>query len=338
MDLIEVKYQEDLHSDPVIDYAFSLEEAQQAVLNFYREKLADSPINLPNYQALQEHLQSHSYPFSAVIEHMAVAEDKLTAEKTSTPKSTPEPTQLEEAIAFETFIQRLHKLLETNGYEIPFLILHELASDAMGLDPNHVLIPQFKTPPSPEEHPVSHKVDEKIWLVTVNDEETALFYHNVFIDAVKTQATKDLEDLQASAQMFAELSQLEIRHHVISHMRSPWQWHDVEKLLINSGILQDKKPNGLLALVHAKNIKAPYLQIEDFQILSENYQTYKNTGDESLTILELLVRDINENNNDSFLLEFTIADLTLAVPINAYHFVFQDIYATELIFCPEEDC
>ncbi|WP_024850554.1 hypothetical protein [Hydrogenovibrio kuenenii] len=350
--LYEVYYQDLPDSEVEKDIVFSIEEAQEAVLNFYndciKKYLADVVEPLISYGevALLQNQYARQLKgkawFVAVQDHAASGESErqdASSESASSAESfVPSSAQAAYALAddvspnfFTALTQNLKENLMKKRVILTDSEIHQIVSDALWRD-----VAEASRMMQSEASLRSYAAaDPDVYLILVKDDDAAVYFGTEYIDAADQANNDDLQEIINTAQMLSEKYQTQVITHHFMDMPTNWSWATVETILKSSGIMPSEKPNLLTVLHDIESLRLSInsqAEVLGFEYHQEAFDAYVNRGDASQAVFSIDVKHFSEH--DQF--NLTVEEVVKAVEIEPNRWICGDLLSTELMINPRK--
>lgn len=293
--IFEVYYQDSPTSEITTDVVFSRYDAESSILDYFNERIlqqTDSNIQLKDFLEIQRFQQLHP-EFQAKAWFIALDEH------------TPN------VVSLDSIGSELKQLLQEEDISLPKPKVKELLEESLS---------------NAQQKQEVAQEDEDVWLVQVGEDDIAVYLGQHYIDAVSKSDGDDFEDIIATAQLFSERNQTDIKKHQFTQPPKNWNWAKIEKIMDKSG-LRGGQPCLLDYLRQATSVKINQQTNKCFELKEEAYQRYISTGDGSQDFFEAQVMEEGED----VVLFLSIDDLVNAIEVKPNTWICNDIAATELV-------
>lgn len=330
--MFEVCFQKHPDAEVEKDVAFSQEEAEEAVLEFYNELIQESFDSVNPLQSYEE-IELFKSQFAKDIPGKAWL--KKIDQPEQAPKKPEESTDVYEfhfpdptSSHYELFNQLIFNLAETlkqQGIQLPPAKLHEVVSKSFwnSFPEENLLSGPVEQAPEVEQE---QAIEQSILLVYVGDQEAAVYMGDEYIDSANSQYGEDLQVIVDTAKMLSEKYEVELKTHRFQFMTQDWSWTRVEQVLKSTGIMPSSRKNLLKLLLDHPTIEMANVVIQGYEIDAAALEKFKTTGEGGQDLLTIQVqRDTRE-----YKVMLTVDEVAKAVEISDHHWGCADQTSTEI--------
>lgn len=349
--LYEVYYQDSPDSEVEQDIVFSIEEAQEAVLNYYNDCIQkhlsgvveplvsyDEVALLQNQYARQ--LKGKAW-YVAVEETPGVLEPPAFDETpdefafqggiTSLAKTAYELADELNPQFFTRLTENLKQGLRQKRVVLTDSEIHQIVSDALWQGVAE-LSREAQSEASLQTYSAANP---DVYLVLVKDDDAAVYFGTEYIDAADQSNDDDLQVIIDTAQMLSEKYQTQVITHHFLDMPTHWSWAMVETILKASGIMSSEKPNLLTVLQDIESVRLSInsqATVNGFEYHHDAFEAYIKCGDATQEVFSIDVFQFS----DQEIITLTVEEVVKAIEIEPNRWVCGDLLATELFINPRK--
>lgn len=351
--LYEVYYQDLPDSEVEKDIVFSIEEAREAVLNFYndciKKYLSDVVEPLTTYGEVALLQNQYARQLKGKAWFVAVQDDShLEQDSQSDLVLNGKPNQIEDVMSssamsayalsdevnplfFTTLTENLKQNLRQKRVVLTDSEIHQVVSDALWRDVAEASL-AMQSEASLQNYSAANP---DVYLILVKDNDAAVYFGTEYIDAADQANNDDLQAIIDTAQMLSEKYQAQVITHHFIDMPNNWSWATVETILKSSGVMASDKSN-LLTVLH--DIESLRLSINSqavvtgFEYHQEAFNAYVNCGDATQEVFSI---DL-EHHSEKDQINLTVEEVVKAIEIEPDRWICSDLLSTELIINPRK--
>lgn len=347
--MIEVFFRENLDTEPDTDIVFSIEEAEEAVLDFYNEQIeiyCPQCGLLENYNSIAAFKKSECrIPGDAWFRHpQNVPSEKTTKEDIQALEevsdevicidySNANVNELDPDKFINDFTDVMMEKLENLGMSVSAGKIKNIVTDGLwqvlskDIAGFEALANQSAEDDS-EMVAISKDLEHTdVLLVIVDDEDIAVYMDDEYIDSADQSNEEDVQVIVDTANLLADKYGTEVKTHYFKEMREGWSWTRVELILKTLGILPHGRNNLYQSLQLAGLVKMNSMAVSRFELDEEAIEHYSARGDGSWELIRLFFEDESGGEN---MVSLTMDEVANASEVKENVWICDDVSGTEL--------